>query len=153
MPPHPPSFCVHTNICTQVQVPVSRTHAILLPLGLVSGPGITMTFSLFELLVVSSAITVRKGESWRSAETALRIWRPITLRISFWISGLVYTFSFHFSHSAKFGSSRASLGGAAADCIPIFPDCQPLPTEKFECWKNLVECLSVLYLLSCMLLW
>ena len=34
MPPDPPSFCVHPNVHTRVQVSVSQTNAILLPLGL-----------------------------------------------------------------------------------------------------------------------
>ena len=32
-PPDPPSFCVHTNVATQVFVPIRRTNAILLRAG------------------------------------------------------------------------------------------------------------------------
>ena len=70
---------------------------------------IKVTCYWFELLVVSSAITVRKGGVPRSAETCCSTWRPITFMISFWIAGLVYTFSFCRSHSAKFGSSSAFI--------------------------------------------
>ena len=34
MPPDPPTFCVCANVHTRVEVSLSRTNAILLPLGL-----------------------------------------------------------------------------------------------------------------------
>ena len=52
----------------------------------------TVTCSLLEQSVVSSAMTVIKEGSWHSEVISRSILRPITLITSFWMSGLVSAF-------------------------------------------------------------
>lgn len=68
-----------------------------------------VTCSLLEAPVVSSAITVRKGDLWSSAVIVHSSCMPIVFTISFCMSGLVYTFSFLFNRSARFGLSAAFM--------------------------------------------
>lgn len=92
-----------------------------------------VTCSLLETSVVLSAITVMKRELWSSSAISHSIWRPITVRISFCMSGLVQTVSFVFNHSTR---SRSSSAFIQTTCFRLPSDSSPSHLMASHCLLN-----------------
>ena len=99
---------------------------------------------------------VRNGDCSSFDVISRIIWIPISLMISFWMSGLVYTFSFLLSHSKRLVSSRAFIDNNWCKLLSdssLFPlSSESLPTKEVNTSQNLIQTLSIGYLLCYILL-
>ena len=93
-----------------------------------------ITCCLLELAVGSSAITVRKGDFWRSEDPSPWEFHFESQDLCTHSPFMCYVWILKSLHSEE-------LLHIAIWLIFISSDCQPLPAEKSECWKNLVGCL------------
>ena len=95
---------------------------------------IKVTYSQFELSVVSSAISVRKGELLEISTNISSTWRPITF--SFWIAGLVYTCT----HSPFVVATQLGLGHPRPSFGVVAESYHPFPLTASPCLpKNLIK--------------